>query len=48
VNWLGKRFSQKDKKEIEEMLLGQLPDIRDTQLGKDLIAIGISEGKLEG
>ena len=30
------------------MLLGQLPDLRDTQTGKDLIAIGKLEGKLEG
>ncbi len=30
------------------MMLGQLPDLRDTQSGKDLIAIGKREGKLEG
>ena len=30
------------------MLVGQLPDLRETQSGKDLIAIGRSEGKIEG
>ncbi|XZE19929.1 hypothetical protein SH449x_005260 [Pirellulaceae bacterium SH449] len=30
------------------MLLGQLPDLRDTQAGKELIAIGIKEGIKEG
>lgn len=30
------------------MMLGQLPDLRETQTGKDLIAIGKLEGKLEG
>lgn len=30
------------------MLLGQLPDLRDTQAGKDLIAIGVKEGFQEG
>ena len=48
INWLEQRFSHKGKLEIEEMLLGQLPDLRDTQSGKDLIAIGKVEGKAEG
>lgn len=30
------------------MLLGQLPDLRDPQAGKDLIAIGVKEGVQEG
>lgn len=30
------------------MLLGRLPDLRDTQAGKELIAIGIKEGMKEG
>ena len=30
------------------MLLGQLPDLRDTQAGKDLIAIGIEKGIEKG
>lgn len=48
VNWLEQRFSHKGKREIEEMLVGQLPDLRETQSGKDLIAIGKVEGKAEG
>ena len=27
------------------MLIGQLPDLRETQSGKDLIAIGVETGK---
>ena len=30
------------------MFLGELPDLRETRSGKDLIAIGVKEGKLEG
>ena len=30
------------------MLLGQLPDLRETQSDKDLVAIGRVEGKTEG
>jgi predicted transposase YdaD len=49
LNWLEQRFQTKSKKEIEIMLLlTELPDIRDTQTGRDLIAIGKREGKLEG
>jgi hypothetical protein len=38
ISWLEQRFSHKGKREIEEMLIGQLPDLRETQSGKDLIA----------
>ena len=48
LNWLEQRLNHKGKKEIEEMLIGQLPDLRETQSDKDLIAIGRSEGKNEG
>ena len=48
VNWLEQRFSERGKKEIETMLLGELPDLRETQSGKDLIAIGLQEGLQEG
>ena len=48
LSWIEQRLSHKGKKEIEEMMLGQLPDLRDTQSGKDLIAIGKLEGKREG
>ena len=30
------------------MLLGKLPDLRETQAGKDLIAIGIEQGIEQG
>jgi predicted transposase YdaD len=48
VDWMLQRFSELAKQEIENMLLGQLPDLRDTQAGKDLIAIGVQEGVKEG
>jgi hypothetical protein len=48
VNWLEQRFVNKGKAEIETMLVGQLPDLRETQSGRDLIAIGIQEGIEKG
>lgn len=48
INWLEQRFVEKGKAEIEEMLIGQLPDLRETQSGKDLIAIGIEKGIEKG
>ncbi len=30
------------------MLIGALPDLTETQSGKDLIAIGVQQGKAEG
>jgi hypothetical protein len=48
VSWLMQRLTYKGAKEIEEMLLGKLPDIRNTRSGQDLIAIGIEQGKLVG
>ncbi len=33
---------------IEQMLIGQLPNLRDTQSGKELIAIGKQEGREQG
>lgn len=48
VNWLEQRFRDRGKKEIETMLLGELPDLRETQSGKDLIAIGRQEGERAG
>ena len=44
INWLEQRFVEKGKAEIEMMLVGQLPALRETQSGKDLIAIGVQEG----
>ena len=48
VSWLMQRLTYKGAKEIEEMLLGKLPDIRNTRSGQDLIAIGIEQGREEG
>mgnify|MGYP006272629199 CR=1 FL=1 len=48
VNWLEQRLRDKGKEEIEQMLLGELPDLRDTASGRDLINIGRREGRNEG
>jgi len=48
INWLEQRFKDLGKMKIENMLLGQLPDRRETQSGNDLIAIGLQEGRQEG
>ncbi|MDA1016324.1 MAG: DUF4351 domain-containing protein [Planctomycetota bacterium] len=45
VNWVEQRLTHMGKK---DMLLGELPDLRDTQSGKDLINIGRHEGQQEG
>ncbi|HRA87608.1 MAG TPA: hypothetical protein PK992_06060, partial [Planctomycetaceae bacterium] len=42
------RFRTKGKKEIEEMLVGALPDLTETQSGRDLIQIGVEKGKAQG
>jgi flagellar biosynthesis/type III secretory pathway protein FliH len=42
------RLPFKGAKEIEEMLLGKLPDIRNTRSGQELIAIGIEQGIEQG
>jgi len=48
IDWLLQRFKTLGKTEIEKMLLGKLPDLRETQAGKDLIAIGIEQGIEKG
>ena len=48
VDWMLKRFNERGKQEIEKMLLGELPDLQETQAGKDLIAIGIEQGIVKG
>ncbi len=48
VSWLMQRLPYKGANEIEEMLLGKLPDIRNTRSGQDLIAIGIEQGIEKG
>ena len=44
VNWLEQRLPHKGHKEIEIMLLGELPNLEETQSGKDLIRIGEVRG----
>jgi predicted transposase YdaD len=44
VSWLEQRLNHKCKKEIEIMLLGELPELEETQSGKDLIRIGEERG----
>ena len=48
VSWLEQRFRNKGKQEIEEMLVGALPDLTETQSGKDLIEIGVTKGEAKG
>jgi len=48
VDWLEQRFPEKHKREIEIMLLGELPALEETQSGKDLIRIGLARGRAEG
>lgn len=48
VDWLEQRFPQKGKREIEIMLLGELPELEETQSGKDLIRIGEERGEKRG
>ena len=48
VSWLEQRFTHMSKKEIETMFAGELPDLEETQSGKDLIAIGEQRGELRG
>jgi hypothetical protein len=48
VSWLEQRFRDKTKKEIEMILLGELPDLEETASGKDLIRIGEQRGEQRG
>ncbi len=45
IDWLFQRFTTLGISEIEKMLLGKLPDLRETKAGKELIAIGIERGR---
>ena len=47
VSWLEQRLKDKGKKEIEAMLLGELPNLEETQSGKDLIRIGEQRAAIE-
>ncbi|MGO8747865.1 MAG: DUF2887 domain-containing protein [Thermoguttaceae bacterium] len=48
VSWLGQRFKHKGIKETLAMLLGELPPLEETQLGKELIQIGEQRGQEQG
>jgi predicted transposase YdaD len=48
VSWLVQRFKDKTRKEIEMMLLGELPELEETVAGKELIQIGEKRGWEEG
>ena len=47
-SWLEQRLKHKGKKEIEMMLLGELPELEETQSAKDLIRIGEQRGEQRG
>jgi hypothetical protein len=48
VSWLEQRLKHLGKKEIEMILLGELPELEETQSGKDLIRIGEARGETRG
>jgi predicted transposase YdaD len=48
VSWLEQRLTYLGKKEIEMILLGELPELEETQSGKDLIRIGEARGEARG
>ena len=48
VSWLGQRFKHKGIQETLAMLLGELPPLEETQLGKELIQIGEQRGQEKG
>ncbi len=48
LNLLEQRLPHLGYKELQIMMLGELPDLEDTQLGKDLIQIGEARGEARG
>ncbi len=44
VSWLEQRFQYLGKKDMEMILLSELPELEETQCGKDLIQIGEARG----
>ena len=44
VSWLEQRFKYLGKKDMEMILLGELPELEETQCGKDLLQIGEARG----
>jgi len=48
LNWLLQRFKQMTRKEIEMLIISELPDLEDTTAGKELIRIGEKRGEKRG
>ncbi len=48
VDWILQRFKTLGKKEIEQMVTGQLTPLEETQAGKELIALGMEKGMEKG
>jgi predicted transposase YdaD len=44
VSWLGQRLTHRSKKEIENMLIGELPELVETRMGQDILKIGEERG----
>jgi predicted transposase YdaD len=44
VSWLLQRLPDRSKKEIEKMLIGELPELVDTRAGQDILKIGEERG----
>jgi predicted transposase YdaD len=44
VSWLLQRLPDRSKKEIEKMLIGELPELVDTRAGQDILRIGEERG----
>ena len=47
VSWLGQRLTHRSKKEIENMLIGELPELVETRMGQDILKIGEERGLVE-
>ncbi len=48
VSWLGQRLPNRTKQEIEKMLIGELPELLETQMAQDILKIGEERGRAEG
>jgi hypothetical protein len=48
MSWIIQRLPYRTKQEIEEMLIGELPELVETRAGQDLLKIGKEEGLAEG
>jgi len=48
VSWLLQRLPNRSKKEIEKMLIGELPELVETRAGQDILKIGEQRGRKIG